>query len=494
VIGRKTLAALVATAAVGALALTPVASGAQPASGHYSGTTSDGSEWIADVPSSWNGTLLLYSHGYGNLLPADAPDATTQAQLLSMGYALAGSSYDPNGSLWALNTAVGDQFAALAAVETTVLHRRPSHVIAVGQSMGGLISALEDQDSYGRIDGALTTCGIVGGGLNLNNYQLDGEYAMTKLLGSLMQGGQSIQLVNFAKSDDSVQSANALQTLGEDAQPGVGANATLQTQARLALAMAFLNTTTWSPIASGPAAPTDYAGQEEAQYETDFGFTFFPIIPFIVEGRYEIEQAVGGNAGWTLGVNFARELAASPFRTEVEALYQQAGLNLSADLNELTRDANITASPLAVRNMIRTSVPTGRLQVPELDMHTVGDNLVPVTMENWYRGVVDRTGSGPLLQQSYVARPIHCNFTPAELVAGVLAVQQRIETRRWGSVATPQALEASASNLVAHNSSLGPPTFAAPAFVPYEPWPLLGDNGPFDPFTGGSFSFPPRRW
>jgi hypothetical protein len=490
VIGRKTFAALAAAALVGALALTPATSGAQAATtSHYTGTTSDGSQWIADVPSAWNGTLLLYSHGYGTLLPADAPDPITQAQLLSMGYALAGSGYDPHGSLWALNTAVGDQFAALAAVENTVLPHRPAHVIAVGQSMGGLISALEDQDSYGRIDGALTTCGIVGGGLNLNNYQLDGEYAMTKLLGSLMPGGQSIQLVNFATAADSQNSANALQALGEAAQPTVGAHATRQTQARLALAMAFLNTTTWSPIASGPAAATDYVGQENAQYETDFGFAGFPIIPFIVTGRYEIEQAVGGNAGWTLGVNFARELATSPFRTEVEALYQQAGLNLRADLDELTRDANITASPSAVWNMIRTSVPTGRLQVPELDLHTIGDNLVPVTMENWYHQRVDQAGSGELLQQAYVAHPIHCNFQPAELVAGVLAVQQRIETRRWGSVATPQALQASATSLAAKNSALG-----KPAFVPYEPWPLLGDNGPFDPFTGGSFPFPPRRW
>ena len=488
-IGRKTLAALAAAALVGALALTPATSGAQVTTSHYSGTTSDGSQWIADVPSSWNGTLLLYSHGYGTLLPADAPDPTTQAALLNMHYALAGSGYDPNGSLWALNTAVGDQWGALAAVESTVLPRRPSHVIAVGQSMGGLISALEDQDSHGRIDGALTTCGIVAGGLNLNNYQLDGEYAMTKLLGSLVPGDQSIQLVNFATSADSQNSADALQALGEAAQPTVGAHATPQTQARLALAMAFLNTTTWAPTASGPAGPTDYAGQEGAQYETDFGFPFFPIIPFIVTGRYAIEQAVGGNAGWTLGVNFARELATSPFRTEVEALYRQAGLNLSADLNELTRDANITASPLAVRNMIHTSVPTGRLQVPELDMHTIGDNLVPVTMENWYRGLVDRAGSGDLLQQAYVAHPIHCNFQPAELVAGVLAVQHRIDTRRWGSAATPQSLEASASSLAAANPSLG-----TPSFVPYEPAPLLGNNGPFDPITGGSYSFRRGRW
>ena len=493
-IGRKTLAALAAAALVGELALTPATSGAQTPPQHYTGTTSDGSQWIADVPSSWNGTLLLYSHGYGTLLPADAPDPTTQAHLLSMGYALAGSGYDPKGSLWALNTAVGDQFAALSAVESTVLPRRPSHVIAVGQSMGGLISALEDQDSHGRIDGALTTCGIVAGGLNLNNYQLDGEYAMTQLLGSLMPGGQSIQLVNFATAADSGTSAGELQNLGEIAQGQIGSQASPQTRARLALAMAFLNTTTWSPIASGPAAPTDSAGQEAAQYETDFGFTFFPIIPFIVTGRYAIEQAVGGNAGWTLGVNFARELAGSPFRTEVEALYQQAGLNLRGDLNELTRNANITASPLAVRNMVKTSVPDGRLQVPELDMHTIGDNLVPVTMENWYRGLVDRAGSGDRLEQSYVARPIHCNFTPSELVAGVLAVQQRVETHHWGTVATPQALQSSASNLVAANPSLGPPAFPLPAFVAYEPLPLLGDNGPFDPFTGGSFPFPDGRW
>ena len=87
-------------------------------------TLADGTNWIADVPANWNGTLVLYSHGFGPLTAADSPDPVTQAALLARGYALAGSSYDPNGSEWALDTAVSDQFGTLAAVEQTVLTHR----------------------------------------------------------------------------------------------------------------------------------------------------------------------------------------------------------------------------------------------------------------------------------------------------------------------------------------------------------------------------------
>ena len=65
-------------------------------------------------------------------------------------------------------------------------------MIAVGTSMGGLVSALEAQHGRGKIDGALTTCGIVGGGVNLNEYQIDGEYAIAQLLGD-----PATQLVGF---------------------------------------------------------------------------------------------------------------------------------------------------------------------------------------------------------------------------------------------------------------------------------------------------------
>src|SRR6266699_7354501 len=61
------------------------------------GGTLGGANYTISVPSNWNGTLVLYSHGYvfpGQPNPArDAGDPVTEAALLQQGYALAGSAY-----------------------------------------------------------------------------------------------------------------------------------------------------------------------------------------------------------------------------------------------------------------------------------------------------------------------------------------------------------------------------------------------------------------
>ena len=243
----KAIVSVCLLGAASALALTGTApAGASAASpgGHFTGTLANGTTWIADVPASWNGILLLYSHGFGPLTAADAPDPVTQAALLARGYALAGSSYDPNGSEWALDTAVSDQFGTLAAVEAGVLPGRPRQVLAFGTSMGGLVSAFEAQDGAGRIDGALTTCGIVAGGINLNEYQLDGEYALARLL----LPGKQVQLVGFANVNDALATAATLHAAATQAQQ------TAAGRARLALALAYINTPPWDPAADGPCA------------------------------------------------------------------------------------------------------------------------------------------------------------------------------------------------------------------------------------------------
>jgi hypothetical protein len=486
VIGRK---AVILLAAVGILAAIPASSGAQASSStHYSGTTSDGGQWIADVPTPWNGTVLLYSHGFGPPVAADAPDPNTQAALLARGYALAGSSYDLQGSWWALNSAVSDQFQTLSAVEQTVLPQPPTHVFAVGTSMGGLISSLEAEHPQGGLQAALTTCGIVAGAVQLGNYQLDGEYAMTQLINPTHE---SVRLVNFDPGfpgvGEGLASGKQLDLLATAAQRSP------QGQARLALAMSLMNVATW-PAGSPMPAATNYNDQEAGQFAVEFGGQTVPPGPgiqttmdFVEFGRPWIEQAAGGNPAWTKGVNFFALVAESPYAPEIISLYRKAHLDLWRDLETLTRNASITADPAAVRSLTETSVPTGRISVPELDMHTISDQLVPVQQENYYRNTVAFAGRSELLRQAFVQRQLHCNFTPSELVAGVQAVQQRVETGRWGHLADPAVL-----NAAANATGLG--AFGAPAFIPYDPQRLSGNNGPFDPFTGGSFPFPFGRW
>lgn len=422
-----------------------------PAGTEVTGTLANGTTWVAEYPQSWNGTLILYSHGYGALSAADAPDQETQQALLGQGFALAGSSFDPNGSEWALNTAVSDQFGALTAVESTVLPRTPAHVIAFGTSMGGLVSALEAEQGQGRIAGALTTCGVVAGGVSLNDYQLDGEYAIAQLLGN-----PATPLVGL--DDDTAEStADALTADAGQAQGSAAG------QARLALAMAFLNMPAWDPSSYAPAPAGQPAAEEAAQYAALTGDSD-NAIDFMVGGRVSIEQAAGGQAASDAGTNFAQALAGSPYLGEVKALYQAAGLNLSADLATLTAHATVKADPAALAALRASSDPTGKLAVPELDLHTVGDNLVPVEQENDYARLVGQAGGSGLLRQAYTESPGHCNFSVSEQVAGIKAVLQRVTSGQWGDAATPASLQRAAGAL-----GLDPAHFTA-----YSPGALTG--------------------
>jgi hypothetical protein len=415
--------AAVAAALVLAVTLAPAAEATQAAQAwHDTGQLPDGASWVADVPGAWNGTIILYSHGFGPLEPQNAPDEATARTLLDGGYALVGSSYSGSSS-WALESAVRDQFGALAALEAKIGQAR--RTIAWGTSMGGLVSALEAENPQGRIDGALTTCGLVGGALNLNNYQLDGEYALSRLLAP----EQEIKLVRYRDPDEAAAAAAALTKVTSDAQ------ATPAGRARIALAAALLNMPTWL---TGDAPPRDYQTQEAQQEQALTSFA----LGFVVTGRYQIELAAGGNSAVNTGVDYRALLASSTRADQVRALYRQAGLDLDADLATLTHDADITADPGAIATLARTSVPTGRLRVPELDIHTIADQLVPAEQENWYARQVTGAGQRQLLRQSYVQATGHCAFQPAETVAALHALEFRLTTGRWGDATEPDRLNA----------------------------------------------------
>ncbi|MCW2136187.1 hypothetical protein BXY51_000709 [Actinoplanes cyaneus] len=309
--------------------------------------------------------------------------------------------------------------------------------------MGGLVSAQEAENARGGLDAVVSTCGLLGGGIDLNNYQLDGEYALARLLAP----GEDIPLVGYASPADGAAAATRLVSLATTAR-GTAAG-----RARVALGTALLNMPTWSATQATP--PTDAEGIARAQFEW-----FTAAAPFIMPARHFIELSAGGNASWNAGVDYAALLARSPYRETVLDLYRAAGLDPRADLADLTRHASIRADRAAVADLTRSSTLTGRLDVPMLTMHTLYDQLAPVEFENRYAQQA-RTG---LLRQSYVARRGHCAFTPSEQIAAIQAAEHRAVTGRWDGTATPQNLQRAAVAL-----NLGD----SPAFIAFRPGPLV---------------------
>ncbi|GAA2201220.1 alpha/beta hydrolase [Sinomonas flava] len=416
-----------ASAAPAASTVADATPNAAAASTVATGTLPDGATWQAEVPANWTGELVLFSHGFrgGTSNPAwDASFAPTARELIARGYAVASSSYATTG--WALGSAVQDQLDTLAAVQGQF--GKASRVIAVGRSMGGLITSLLAEVPGAGIDGAVSTCGLVGGGVALNNYQLDAAYAAAQLL----LPGQDVQLTGFTAPEQSQKTIAALRAALQTA------TTTAEGRARIALVAALLNTPTQLDGVDPQNREALAAAQAQLVLDT---------LPTVIERRYTIVDAAGGDSGWNAGVDYAALVRASPQRDQIRYMYGLAGADLTADLATLTRNAAVTPSQDGLAWMLKTSTPTGKLQVPVLTTHTNVDLLAPVEYQEEYAETVRRAGNESLLRQAFVDRTGHCNFTVAENIAAISAMDHRLDTGHWDSVAKTSSLQASAESL-----------------------------------------------
>ena len=129
------------------------------------GVTSDGAPYAMQVPANFNGTVLIYSHGYRpNVdVPAGIPgyggykitntpetapgqsgkDLTVTNYLLSKGYALAGSGFARQG--WNADSALATNKELIGIFKDKFPNT--TKVMAWGQSLGGIITELM-QEKY----------------------------------------------------------------------------------------------------------------------------------------------------------------------------------------------------------------------------------------------------------------------------------------------------------------------------------------------------------
>src|SRR5215472_16357921 len=318
------------------------------------GTLSDGATYLIEVPSPWNGTLLLYNHDYvvpGNPNPAvDVGDSTTGGYLLANGFALAGSSYAHTG--WAIQEAFVDQMALLDTFVSSF--GTPTQTITWGHGLGAMIAAGLMERFPTRFNGALPMCGELGGTVAAFNRGLNAAFTFKTILAA----NTALQMVNITDPNSNVNLAE--QILAQN-------QATAKGRARLSLVFAMGDSPGWFDPSSPEPAATDYATREANQFQWAKNFIF----PVVFGLRAELEARAGGNGSWNNNVDYNVQLSKSIDQDEVNALYSQNNLNLTADLKALNNAATITADPNALNYLEQNTFYNGVITSPVLTLHTV---------------------------------------------------------------------------------------------------------------------------
>jgi pimeloyl-ACP methyl ester carboxylesterase len=371
-----------------------------------------GAKYRILLPKAWNGTLLIYSHGYRNPapVPPDFSPVTTKAEpspgynsggvplarsLLAEGYALAGSGWASNG--WAVSDGVRANADLYTFFRGTV--GQPERVYVWGDSLGGLVTMETAEAHPDWVSGAAPLCGAVGGILPNMDLAVDVAYAIRELI------DPQLQLTGY----DSVRAAGAEWVRA--AQATVAAAATKKGSANV-LALGLLadaELRTKSQDGSTTASKVQ-AAVESALIALRFG----------TAARWDIEQRYGGNISDNTQTDYAARLSADD-----RALLDEAGGAGSADriIKALADGRRLAADPKAVKRARKDGgAPSGTIEVPTITLHTAADPLVAVQNETLLR---EASGSTDELVQLYTVPPAtypakpgapygagHCEFTP----------------------------------------------------------------------------------
>ncbi|MEN3358731.1 MAG: hypothetical protein V7637_2713, partial [Mycobacteriales bacterium] len=307
--------------------------------------TLDGAGYEIKLPQTWNGTLLLYSHGYRQAKPAPpdfaavttAPQVAatdeTATELLGKGYALAGSAFASNGWAVADGVKAGEQLHDFFVQKVGT----PNRTYVWGDSLGGLVTETLAERHPEWVDGSAPMCGVLGGG-NLNlDIALDITYAIKTLI------YPQLRLVNYASYDDSVAqftaAYNAIIAATKSVQVGVP---------KLLLIAALVDAPTQTARFDG-SDPQSQVGAIVEALVTAMGYGTF--------GRWEIEQRVGGNPSGNASVDYTQRVSSSE-RSLMETI---APGSTDRNLGALSRGTRVTPDPTARAAFDKLGNPTGDL-------------------------------------------------------------------------------------------------------------------------------------
>lgn len=364
--------------------------------------------YAIEVPDRWNGTLVMYAHGYagkGEDLRVSLPPL--RDYWVSQGYAWAASSYSSN--YYDVRAGLEDTNALALAFGELTGKGQPQQYLIMGVSMGGHVAGaaveaetLRTARSKVRYAAAMPVCGVMNPAFE---FQWLGDYtlAAAQLAG---YGARTYPQVDFQKLLPDIKAALFTSTDGPTWQENSAQGTRLRDLAR------------------------QLTGGDRPAF--DLGFRLGALQSAVLstggsDGTLDgvLARTIYGNQGRTY------RWTASPEPTPAETAFNAALLRVNADPQ---------ANP-PVRGSVRwLPAVNGELSVPVLTMHTTGDFYVPFRHQQDYAQAAQRAGKGDLLVQRAIRAAGHCEFTGPELVEGfrdLVTWQQTGQKPRGDDVTTP---------------------------------------------------------
>lgn len=388
--------------------------------------TLEGAAYEIVLPEAWNGTLLIYSHGYRPAQPFppnfdpvsttpppvpgwDSGDKALGEALLAKGYALAGSAYASNG--WAVEdgVAAGEQLYDFFSANVAT----PNRVYVWGDSLGGLVTQTLAEKHPEWIDGAAPLCGVMAGLVPNIGLAFDATYGMQQLLYPEMN------IVDFASYEAAV-------TAWE------GAASRLIESARDQDTDAIAKILTIAAMVDAPSQTYTYDGSNLVSQISGTIESLLTALAYGTVGRYDIEQRYGGNVSGNMEADYASRLT----EEEIASIDAIGGEGAAvANTAILDNGQRVAADPAALAAALeRGGNPTGAVQVPTITMHTKADGLVIVQNQSFFRDrYIEQQSDGNVkggLVQIFTVAPSkyseesgapygagHCNFTQQSRLA-----------------------------------------------------------------------------
>lgn len=388
----------------------------------YTGQDAHGAYYWSAIPQAWNGTLVVHSHGGPSLKPPSVNEPLADLQrfavVVAEGYAWTGSSYRHAG--YGVRDAAEDTDAVRERFWSEF--GRPKHTLLHGQSWGGNVAAKtaelygRDADGKPRYDGVILTSGIVSGGSVAYDFRAD--------LRAVYQ-----------------YYCNNLPAPGEPSYPlwqGLAAQNPLSSRE----VAARLNSCT------GLAKPAAQRTPEQAR-----------ALRNILAVVRLPESSLASHLNWATAtfrdLTLRQFKGANPF-SNIDVVYR--GSDDDAALNRGV--ARFAATPEGVRALAYDSDLNGKLMVPTLTMHAIGDPTVFVEAETVFRETVAAAGASSLLVQSFTDEHEHSKLATPQYAALLRAMMDWIER---GVRPSPESLAAGCEQ---RKAAYHEACHFAPAYVP----------------------------